>query len=378
MKASKRLLIICLTAVMLVGMTIVTYADGNINYSGGVTDEMNKSEYWYDKTGVVPDQILMTKEEIEDLNKATIAAEGTNMYDLCNIESTYNAAALKTSLASASAGTRKYYVDGMLLDNEQYFGKLKEAIANTGFTDENREVLYAVSTKIANLKGWPTNDIIGYSSDDSDDEIQSAAMCVNEPFVIKQQCIVDGTTFYWGYSANCTGWVCGDSLAVCRTKEEWLDAWKVDVTGSDFLVVTEDKIILDKSVTTPYSSGLELNIGTCLKLVPKELIPDTIGERGTWNNYVVYLPVADENGNYVKKMALIPQHCNVSIGYPLLTQKNILDVAFSCLGNRYGWGGMLNSMDCSLYTRNVYRCFGLEIPRNTTWQKSVPGKSIDL
>ena len=39
-------------------------------------------------------------------------------------------------------------------------------------------------------------------------------------------------------------------------------------------------------------------IGTTLKLVPKDDIPEEIAERGPWNNYVVYLPTRDENGNY--------------------------------------------------------------------------------
>ena len=61
-----------------------------------------------------------------------------------------------------------------------------------------------------------------------------------------------------------------------------------------------------------------------------------------------------------------------------MTQANILDVAFSCLGNRYGWGSMLGAMDCSAYTRAIYQCFGLDLPRNTTWQQKTPGKVKDL
>jgi hypothetical protein len=77
-------------------------------------------------------------------------------------------------------------------------------------------------------------------------------------------------------------------------------------------------------------------------------------------------------------MALISQHYSVSVGFLPMTQGNILDVAFSCLGNRYGWAGMLQSYDCSLYTRTIYRCFGFELPRNTTWQQLVPNTKVDL
>ena len=48
------------------------------------------------------------------------------------------------------------------------------------------------------------------------------------------------------------------------------------------------------------------------------------------------------------------------------------------LGDAYGWGGMLGSEDCSGYVRNVYRCFGLELARNTTWQSAMPVKKYDM
>ncbi|MBQ9856899.1 MAG: C40 family peptidase, partial [Clostridia bacterium] len=61
-----------------------------------------------------------------------------------------------------------------------------------------------------------------------------------------------------------------------------------------------------------------------------------------------------------------------------LTTENILKVAFTTLGDAYGWGGMLAEPDCSLYMRNVYKCFGLELPRNTTWQSAMPAFKTDL
>lgn len=39
-------------------------------------------------------------------------------------------------------------------------------------------------------------------------------------------------------------------------------------------------------------------------------------------------------------MALISQKNMVGIGYLDYTPENVLDIAFSCLGNRYGWGAV--------------------------------------
>jgi hypothetical protein len=169
-----------------------------------------------------------------------------------------------------------------------------------------------------------------------------------------------------------------EDLAICANKEEWLDAWTTDVSADDFIVVTQNQINLEPSISMPELSEVKLTFSAILKTVPNDKYPESLGERGVWNNYVVYLPVRDDEGHYRKAIALISQHYEVSTGFLEMTQAEILRVAFNSLGDRYGCGGMLHSMDCSLFTRNVYRCFGLRIPRNTTWQQLIPGRTIDL
>lgn len=351
---------------------------GNLTFASGVTDEMCKPEYWSSKTKDASKE-LMTKSEIAKLNQNIIDGEGTNVFDLTQIQEKKTASERAQILAnSEEIPTRALYIDGKLIDNNTYFTKLKNAMIETGFSGDEIVQKYAVAVKRADIRVWPTDDVIGYSEADPDDEIENSTLNVNEPFVIRGKCEVDGKTFYWGNSNVCPGWVNAENLAICESKEEWIDAWQVDISAKDFLVVTQDKITLEPSLSVPETSEVKLMLGTTLKLVSKSDLPKNIGERGTWNNYVVYLPTRDEDGNYVKQYALISQHYDVSIGFLPMTQENILKVAFSCLGNRYGWGGMLGAMDCSLYSRSIYECFGLELPRNTTWQMKVPGKVTDV
>ena len=345
---------------------------GNITYPSGVTNEMCSSSYWKNKLGEDADRLLITSSDIVELNAKMLNAPETKMFDLENMPDTY-----ESNCEARTVPKENFYVNGLKINNEEYFGKMINAMAETGYRGAT-STQYAVVTKRANMKDWPTEDIVGYSPNDTDDELQTSAINVNEPFVIRQKCVVDGKTFYNGNTFNCSGWVSADCLAICSSKEEWLDSWKVNITSKDFIVVTQDKITLEPSIYLPEISEVKLMMGTILKLVPDNNMPQTVAERGTWNNYVVYLPTRDENGNYKKQHALISQHHNISVGFLPLTQANILDVAFSCLGNRYGWGGMLDSMDCSLYTRQIYRCFGLEIPRNTTWQTQIPDHVTDI
>lgn len=344
---------------------------GGIDYADGVTSKMSKADFWADLSDKA-DKVLATKEQIAAINKDIVTDTDTYMYDLKAIKETYNGVKRRDNLANSvvtDANRTNYYANGVKVDKTEYFAALQSSIAANENVTENDKNTYAVCTKRTEVKWCPTNDYIGYSATDTDDESVSAAIAVNEPMVI-QATTADGK-FYWGYTENCTGWVAAEDMAICNSKEEWLDAWEVDATKNDFIVVTTDRVVTETSFYNPDISDKTLTLGTRLKLVEEEKIPDMLDGRGTWHNYVVYMPTRDENGNYVKKMAMISEHSDVSVGYLPFTERNILKVAFECLGNRYGWGGCLNAMDCSLYVSYVYRCFGFALPRNTTWQQAI-------
>ena len=349
---------------------------GNLAFADGVTYQMCSADYWKAKIADA-DAVLKDSEEIAAFNKIIVNTEGTNMYDLEAIAETCNGNKIKESLAREAVPEEAIYVNNSEkpLDKDSgekaaYFENISDNILAAKTTD-NDSVKYAIVTRRADMKSWPTPDYIGYSHDDTDEELTLSSMNINTPFVVK---LITGDGKYaWGYSNICTGWVSTDDIAFCESKKEWLDAWKM--TDDQFLVVTTDRLMLEPSYLTPETSALKLQIGTKLKMVPKEAVPDEVGERGSINNYVVYVPTRDtEDGSYVKSMALISQNndMGVHVGYVPLTAGNLLELAFNCLGDRYGWGGMLESMDCSLFTRTIYSCCGVELPRNTNWQTFTP------
>ncbi len=358
------------------------YGDAEVATAAGVTQEMCAAEYWYDKSaasGITSGEELITIDEIKKLNAQTLQNEEANMYDLTKLEGTYNADERRKSLAAGTTTTRTVlFADGEAVDPAAYYQTIADAILESGYTGEEKALQYAVASKRTTVRNIPVDAYIGYSATDSDDEKILSALCVGEAFVIGQMARVDGKDYYWGYSDVCTGWVDAADLAICVDKEEWLEAWQVEPGEDDFLVVTQNQITLEPSLSRPELSEVKLTFATILKTVPKEDYPVSIGERGPWYNYVVYLPVRDAEGKYHRTIALISKHYEVSAGFLKMTQEEILRVAFNNLGDRYGWGGMLDSMDCSLFTRAVYRCFGLNLPRNTTWQQKVPGRRISL
>ena len=387
----KRLLVVTLTVLALFTTTVsadVIYKStdakekskaGNVTYAYGVTEKMCKADYLAAKTKTDANEVLMNAEEIDAVNANALNSKGTYMNDLVGLPLTYNAFELRDSLAhNSEVPSDPCYIDGELIDKNDYFGKLTAAIGYTGYADPERNNDYAIVTKTAEVRSWPTSDFVGYSANDTDDELVLVALNVNDPFVIRQRAEVDGKTYYWGYCDTVTGWVSSENVAICQDKQEWEEAWQVKTSAKDFVVVTQDRITLEPNTYGAYPSDIKLNFSSILKLVSESDIPKNIGERGTWNNYIVYVPTRTDSGKYERKIAMISEHFDVSVGFVPMTQANLLKLSFACLGNRYGWGGMSESMDCSMLTRNVYKCCGFVLPRNTNWQQAIPGTRTDL
>ena len=374
----KRVLAAVLTLVLLLSFALPAFAE-SIRYMSGVSEKMCRPEYWLNKHDNA-DKVIMTPAQVTEYNKLVAETESTMRVDLFSVERSYDASALLLNLVSGAESekpSRDLFVGGILLDKDAFYAGMLSAMKNTGWNG-TQLFRYSICTSHTGIYAIPTDTVIGYSETDPDSEFQLSELRVNEPFLVKQVCTFEGKTFYWGMSDHLSGWVNAEHLAVCKDRETWKDAFHVKSGAKDFIVVTADSITIEQSLTVPEISGVRLAIGTVLKLVEPEKIPQNIGERNAWHNYVVYLPVRNADGSYRKAMALISEHCDVSVGYLPLTQESLLKTAFQCLGNHYGWAGTLGAMDCSLYTRAVYLCCGVNIPRNTNWQQNVPYTKFDL
>lgn len=215
------------------------------------------------------------------------------------------------------------------------------------------------------MKAYPYEDYLSDDPNDPEwDDLVSSAILVNEPLVIMFT-TADGK-FTMVHSQCCSGWTPTEDIAVCESKEEWESLRRPD----DFIVVTGEKVYLEPSADKDLDEKM-LPMGTILPLSDAD-DNDVISYRLPWNNYAVKIPARGKDGNFYQKDALIPANRDVNVGFLPYTTSNVVTQAFKFLGNRYGWGGMMNSQDCSAFAREVYKCFGFELPRNTTWQSAMP------
>ena len=369
----KKILIAILSVVLSLSITVTCLAAG-VYYLPDVISEMSYPSYWTDETDV-----LMSYDEIDKLNKETISAKGTNMYDLKNLPEVVDGISLNEAIKKSSQADAAYYLGWTYLEStekatQEDFDKIIENTQNPDALKEQK-VLYGIATKRTELRTFPSHVAIWDDPADSDFDYQYlAAVRINEPVVITSKS-KDGN-YYLAKSICCSGWILADSVAICKDKDEWISAW--DIKNEDALVVWGDKVFTETSIVGADRSELMLTMGTVLELA-KDINPnELIDNRAAYNNYAVWVPVRKDDGTYSKKLTLISEHKKVHAGYMPLTKENISKVVFSALGNTYGWGGSLNSDDCSGYMRNVYKCFGMELARNTTWQTSMPMAKVDM
>lgn len=326
-----------------------------------VTAGMCTAEYWIKRMNK-PYEVLMTKENIEELNQRILHQPETNMYDLANLPSTFNGKRMAEINSNFESPTG-LYLNGEPVP-ESYYEKIRNNIRNANITEE-MEIQYGFTVNRTEMKAYPYADFLSDSRIDMEwDNLVNTAVRVNEPLVIYFY-TADGE-YALVKNSVCSGWIPTKDFAVCSSKAQWEDAQNME----QFLVVTGEKVYLEAGTAYPEVSEKCLTMGTVLELVTET--DEMIMNRLPWNNYVVKMPHRNEDGCFSYKKVLIPANRDVSIGYLKMTRAEILNQAFKCLGNRYGWGGMLNSQDCSGYIRDVYRCFGLDIPRNTTWQAAMP------
>lgn len=352
-------------------------AAASVGYLPGVTDEMSDPAFWASRMND-PDALLSTAEEITRINAAALAAEGSNMHDLRNVGETFDGVAHCEALKKGAAADGAYYLGwtydetGKKLEQADF----DEIVANCADPDAKRymPVRYGVAVERTTLLTFPYDGQILDDPVDFDFDYQAlVGVRMNEPVAVFTTS-ADGK-FYQVFTSCCSGWVRVEDVALCQSKAEWLSAW--DIPAEKRLVFCGDRMYTDYSKTAPEASNRLITMATVLERMDEQEPDALVINRLPLHNYPVYLPVRNEDGSYAKIPALINAREKVSEDYLPLTGRNLAAVALASLGDAYGWGGSLNNEDCTSLNRNIFACFGLDLPRNGNWQWPLPIPKAD-
>lgn len=354
-------------------------ADEYVKYLPQVNAAMSQAAYWSSREADA-DRLLADAEAIKRLNAAALSEKNAKMCDLKNEPAFFDGAAfndfIKRKLQRETDSLLGWTYSRCAHKAEaSFFGAMAANAVDPANARPDMPVGYAIVCRRSELRAFPSEEPIYDDPQDVDFDYQYYdSLRDNEPLLVYT--LSKDRAWCFAKSVCCSGWVRCSDIALCGSREEWLQAW--DIPAERTLVVYGDKVFLEASNFAPDTADKMLTMGTKLELIDPDSTEELIINRSAYNNYAVWLPVRLSDGSYAKKAALISEHAKVNVGYLPLTKANIARVAFGCLGNIYGWGGMLEADDCSGFVRSVYKCFGLELARNTTCQSALPVKSFDL
>ena len=328
----------------------------------GVKPEMMHAEYWISDDD---NEVLMTPEEIAEYNynnRSIIKAADnkTIMPHLEDFGNTFDGSILRTFLndnaKSIPKDPSKYYLNGKPTTAE-YWQELI-ALSNIEGVNDTIEVRYAFTTKRMTVRMFPTEDrVFEGASDQYFDSILYSECMPYMPVVVLHES-TDGEYLYVVFDSF-SAWVRKDAVALCKDRKDW----EARQNPNQWLVVTAREIRLGDDPHSPLTTNLVLPMGTRMELVPAKSAPKEINQRTTYGDYVVKVPTRGSDGYIKDEYVLIPVSDDVNVGYLPMTPANIVRQAFKLLGDRYGWGGDLQANDCTGITREIYRCFGILLPR---------------
>lgn len=376
-----------------------------VRLAPGVRAEMLDASFWITRTKK-PYRIIMTKAQIARWNEQIMQqsmAAGDNsffVHDLRRFDRVASSADIRKFMVRYSPSHPWYKKkDGVTyrltaddwralytamhfapLGDFAYFSGAQKA---AGGASQDFPVRKAVTVRRSDLRLVPDDTL--YTNDDSywyDDSAQNSGVLMNEPVLV----LWESSDGLWLYVRTnyCTGWIHRADVAFCDD-DQFLRYFDYAAQAQDsFITITADRCVLSADYAVPPSDqafgGIpELFMGTYLHTIDwnDERVADQFFQRTPYACYIAEIPYKKADETLGIAYAAIPAGICTE-GLLDYTTANVLTQAFKPLGIRYGWGGMADARDCSEYLKDIFRCFGFMLPRNSRSQMAVPGKTVSF
>jgi len=326
----------------------------------GVSEEQLSADYWI---GRLDDssQLLMDQASIAGFNQRLFASN-PNMVDLARFPAQLPGAEVRKTIESISkpASAGLYNRGGKVLDETGY----RELTAKLALDDIAGavEVQFALAIRRTAMRTYPTDESWFRTGEDTNlDRFQESALFPGDAVAVLHTSADGEWSFVQSY--NYAAWVRSENIAI--GDRAVVDNYRA---AELFLVITGSKVFTNFNTDIPALSELQLDMGTRLPLADRAAVGNNLYGQNPFFSHAVLLPVRNPQGGLEIKPALIARGNDVSHGYIPYTRENIIRQAFKFLGERYGWGHSRNARDCTGFVMEVYKTFGLLMPRNTGQQ----------
>lgn len=225
---------------------------------------------------------------------------------------------------------------------------------------------YGLVTHRADLRTFPTKLRVFSRQGDTDiDRFQESALFPGTPVAIVHES--RDRKWWFVVSPLYAAWIEKDKVAAGDK-----DAVFAYTRKTPYLIVTGATVRTVYTPEQPQVSDLQLDMGIRLPAITDWPADKPVNGQNPYSSHIVELPIRSEDGGLAFSPALIPRNADVRADYLPMNRANILRQGFKFLGERYGWGHSYNARDCSGFVSEIYRSFGITLPRNTSDQSVSP------
>jgi hypothetical protein len=327
-----------------------------------ITPEMERPRFWIKKIKN-PTHLLLTPEKIHQMNEDNLKRQDLHLCRINDLKEDWSReevlSLIKEDWGNFGRTGEVRYGKSKIPLGESFWNELKTNLNQESLKEKNR-MLYGLIAKRTDIRVFPTEErSMSTSYNDEFDRFQHSSISPGSPIGIHHF----SKDKEWAYVQTqfIRGWIHTHDLAIAKEKGEVMDYEE----AKDRLLVTGNivSVFSDPSLRQPIFLA---QMGDTFPLLS---IPG--GDKMTNAFYIIHIPSREKNGLLTLKKGYIRTNEDVHRGFLPYTQENVAHQAFKMLDHPYGWGDMFGGRDCSRFIMDLFRTFGVLMPRNSKEQATI-------
>jgi hypothetical protein len=327
-----------------------------------VTQEMEKPQFWTKKIKN-PTNLLLTAENIYKMNEENLKKQDFHLCRIKDLKEDWIKEEIQNLLKEdwesfGRTGEVRYGKSGIPL-GESFWNELIKRLNQESIREKVR-MSFGLIIKRTDIRVFPTDELsMSTPHHEEFDRFQHSSISPGCPIGIYHF----SKDKEWAYVQThfIRGWIRTHDLAIAKEKSEVVDYEEAKnrmvVTGN-FIYVFSDPTLQQKVFLAQMGDSFPLFS------IPAD-------SKMTRAYHIIQIPFREDNGCLTLQKGYIRGDEDVHQGFLPYHQENVARQAFKMLNHPYGWGDRLGGRDCSRFIMDLFRTFGILMPRNSKEQAMV-------
>jgi hypothetical protein len=339
-----------------------------------VTPEMEGPGFWIRKIKN-PTNPLLTPEKIQKMNEENLKRQDLRLCRIRDLKEDWSREEILSFLSEdwenfGRTGEVQYGKTGAPL-GESFWNKLKSNLNHESIQESSR-MHFALIVQRTDIRVFPIDEPSMSAPNQYEfDRFQHSSISPGSPVGIYH--VSQDKKWAYVQTQFIRGWVHRHDLAIAKEKAEIVDYEE----AKDRLVVTGNVVTVfgDPLLRQP---AFNAQMGDSFPL-----LSGPGGSKAPQPFSVIHIPSRENGGPLTLRKGYLRSGEDVHQGFLPYTQENVARQAFRMVLHPYGWGDRGGGRDCSRFIMDLFRTFGILMPRNSKEQAmvgmdlgSVEGKPI--